>query len=99
MKRIALVLFLLAPPAYSMSIEDLACGAKLCLAGDGGSPCAPYLKHYKSIDGPTRAITKRMRKAFLALCKDQKPPDMEPYKAQRALEMKKYEQELENGND
>lgn len=81
-----------APTAAAMSISDLACGAKLCLAGDGGSPCAPFLKYYKSIDGVTSSITKRLRKAFLSKCEDANPPNPVPIIAAREKEIEEAQQ-------
>ncbi len=74
MYRWLLVIILVAPVAHAMSIAELACGATICLAGDGGDACAPYLDKYYSIDGPTKGATKRMRKIFLAQCKKEEPP-------------------------
>jgi len=76
MCRWLLLIFLGAPVAHTMSLSDMACGATICLGGDGGSACAPYLDKYYSIDGPTKAATKRMRKAFLKLCPRQEAPDL-----------------------
>ncbi len=82
----------IAPSAVALSISDMACGAKLCLAGDGGSPCTPFLKYYKSIDGATRSITKRLRKAFLRKCDDAKPPNPAPIIAAREKEIEEAQQ-------
>lgn len=77
----------IAPSTVALSISDLACGAIICLAGDGGSACAPYIKKYKSISGATRAITKQLRKAFLNKCDKKKAPDTSAMEAKRAIEI------------
>jgi len=60
-------------PASAISIKDLACGAIMCLSGDGGSACSLYENKYFSIEkfhhGHFDAgVTKRARKAFLNKC-------------------------------
>lgn len=59
----------------AMSTSELACGAILCLAGDGGSACNPYLNAYNKIKvysldgGISKKATEKARKKFLDQCK------------------------------
>jgi len=94
-KRLALILVLVSPSLQAMPLSTLACGAIICLAGDGGTGCAPYLNKYNSIEGPTSAITKRLRKAFLALCDKQEAPDLTAMEQARAVEISTLKNELE----
>lgn len=91
MKRLLLVWMLTVPTAQAMSIEMLACGAKICLGGDGGSPCSLYLDKYNSIEGPTKAITERLRKVFLLLCPEEDEPDYNQMAIQDASELKQQD--------
>jgi hypothetical protein len=62
-----------AAPVFAISTKDLACGAIMCLSGDGGSACSPYLDKYFSIKKKKHGsfcspCTKIARKAFLQQC-------------------------------
>jgi len=76
LKSILVVWMLAVPlPSFAFSIEEMACGAKICLSGDGGSACAPFLDKYNSFKvkrhGKTlKWATKRLRKMFLDRCKE-----------------------------
>ena len=96
MRALLLAFVLVAPSTLGMSVSDLACGATICLTGDGGSGCAPYLDKYYSIDGPTKAATKLLRKAFLALCKTKEAPDLSAMEQARQAEITTIKRELEN---
>jgi len=97
--RPLLILMVVSMPLQAMSVSDMACGAKICLSGDGGSPCAPFLDKYNSINGATSAITKRLKKAFLAKCKEQEPPDLEYLGPAAEAELNKTDQLLEKDYD
>jgi len=73
---------LTALPATAMSIADLACGATICLSGDGGGACSPYEDKYYSIKiagkyGTDWGATKRARKQFLKKCKTVSAPKID----------------------
>lgn len=77
-----LVLMILAPlPASALSLQELSCGATICLTDKdaGGSACTPYLNKYYSIKVKKRGkyssyLTKIARKRFLKLCKKKSSP-------------------------
>ena len=77
MKKLTLIfitaLTFSAAPVFATSTKDLACGAIMCLSGDGGSACSPYLDKYFSIKKKKHGsfcspCTKIARKAFLQQC-------------------------------
>lgn len=81
-KQLLLVLMILAPlPASALSLQELACGATICLTDEdaGGSACNPYLDKYYSIKVKkggkfSSSLTKKARKKFLKLCKKKSSP-------------------------
>ena len=62
-----------AAPVFAISTKDLACGAMICLSGEGGSACSLYLDNYFSIKKKKKGklcspCTKIARKLFLQQC-------------------------------
>ena len=84
-------------PAFAVSTKDLACGAIICLSGDGGSACAPYLDKYFSIKKNKKGFfcspcTKLARKFFLKQCDHVKAPVIEKVNNQYGGQSNQYNQ-------
>lgn len=80
MKIVFILMLVLSSPTFAESLEEMACGAKLCLSGDGGEACNPYLDKYYSFKvkkyGRTlKWPTKKLRQQFLRKCKNKKGPN------------------------
>ncbi len=83
LKKLVIIAMLIAPfPASALSLQELACGATICLTDEaaGGESCNPYLDKYYSIKvkGKLGKISKKAtelaRKRFLSLCKKKSGP-------------------------